>query len=96
MYITKTFGYLLDFYSSDYAANALAYNDDYGGTRNFSISYEMEAGETVYIYIRGYSASVTGAYTVFVEQRGYEYENKTQNYLNSPASVIVFIVVFSS
>ncbi len=64
---TDTYGYLLDFYSSDYAANALAYNDDYGGTRNFSISYEMEAGETVYIYIRGYSASVTGAYTVFVE-----------------------------
>ena len=42
-------------------------NDDGGASTNFSISHEMSAGETVYIYVRGYGPGTAGAYTIYVE-----------------------------
>ena len=39
-------------------------DDDAGESFNFRIPYQMAAGEKVYLYVRGFSATVTGAYTV--------------------------------
>ena len=60
---TDTYGYL-------YAASQsqIASNDDGGEGNNFSITYELVAGETYYIAVRFYSSSKTGTFTVVFEK----------------------------
>ena len=41
-------------------------DDDAGESFNFRIPYQMAAGEKVYLYVRGFSATVTGAYSITV------------------------------
>ena len=63
---TDTHGTLFSSYSFDLIAYRIASDDDAGESFNFSISYEMTAGEKVYLYVRGFSETATGAYSITV------------------------------
>ena len=59
-------GGLPDPYGLLHAADGtvLAYNDDGAGNRQFLISYDLVAGTTYYLEVKGWSSWATGAYTV--------------------------------
>lgn len=46
--------------------NRLAYNDDGGVSRNSSITYSLYHGQSVFVRIRGYSTTTTGAYCLAI------------------------------
>lgn len=56
---TDTYGYMYDA-----AGIELAYDDDSGSDRNFSISMTLEAGTTYYFGARFYNTSTTGSFPV--------------------------------
>ncbi len=45
----------------------IASDDDAGSGNNFEISYNVTAGTTYYIWVRGYSSSTTGKTTLYIE-----------------------------
>jgi uncharacterized repeat protein (TIGR02543 family) len=55
------YGYLLNS-----SGTQLAANDDSNGGSNFTISYNLTAGQTYYLKVRLYSSSSTGSFTVKV------------------------------
>lgn len=57
-------------------SNRLDFNDDAGAEYNFSITRVMNANETIYLRVRGYSTNVTGSYVVRIEKTG-EYVTET-------------------
>ncbi|WP_461246826.1 beta strand repeat-containing protein, partial [Treponema sp. R6D11] len=59
------YGYL---YNS--SGSQLTYNDDSGGNMNFYFSYSLQAGQTYYVMVRGYSSSTSGAYRVNINRIG--------------------------
>ena len=64
---TDTHGTLFSAYSYDLTTYKIKSNDDGGASTNFSISHEMNAGDKVYIYVRGYGSGIAGAYAIYVE-----------------------------
>ena len=58
---TDTYGSIVDS-----SANVLNENDDGGENRNFRVSAAVEPG-TYYIRVRGFDASITGAYTLTLQ-----------------------------
>lgn len=52
--------------SSGKPSTITTYNDDGGSGNNFSISYNVTAGTTYYLYVRGYNMSAAGDVTINV------------------------------
>ncbi len=48
----------------DSSGSQIAYDDDNGGSRNFSLSYSLTAGTTYYIKARAYGTGSTASYTL--------------------------------
>ena len=63
-----TVGYL---YSDSDLSNQVAYNDDYNGSRQFTIVYTMEAGQTVYLKPVEYGQNESCDYTIIVSKAEY-------------------------
>jgi len=51
-------------------SSPLKEDDDTNGAPNFFISYNVTAGTTYYIWVRGYSGSTTGSTTLYIEPPG--------------------------
>lgn len=67
---TDTYGYLsttTDFDSSSGALDDYLERNDDGDDRNFSITYDVTAGRTYYIWVRGYSESTSGTTVLNIE-----------------------------
>ena len=68
---TDTYGYLSTSSSWDNTTGRptdyLKSDDDSNGAPNFLISYEVTAGTTYYVWVRGYSATTTGSTTLNIE-----------------------------
>lgn len=59
-----TYGYLYDENQTQ-----LAYDDDDGSSHNFLISYDLTAGQQVYVGVRFYSSSRTGSVSLTAEHK---------------------------
>lgn len=81
---TDTYG---EIFLSPVAGNSIigriAYDDDSGTGNNFTLDYEMEEGTTIYIRVRGYNWTSTGAYSFLIIGQEIPITNAYLNYVYS-------------